>query len=391
MVWAAFALSITALGKHWPMHGFSVPNNWSLPADWNVTTTVDNHTLSLFQPVDAKPTLLVYALIFRSLPTYAAGLFINSIIPALDLNMRFMQPFVSMFEEPGKASETVLLAYITLSPLQVPLTAYDHGHYKVSWFSTLNTLSPLFPIFVGGLFTVSAVGDQVKLNFSLTAYIGILVSLALYSVSLPVGFPRPHRLLPRQFYSLADLMAMCHESRFLSSPHLNIASRRITPTKAYMEARILLSRAEFLFGIYTGRDGRKHLGFDVAKTAVDDPNQAESTGCVQWIEPHGRSWTHSRRGRAYTIKMNTQARMEHGQGAYAPTNTGYAPADQARRVHYEAYEMSGVTSMDPGPSSATAFTGTSGMEQPMMSGEGGVRPVAVTSSVDPPMMSGARL
>jgi hypothetical protein len=348
IVWAVLGLTIYALVKHWPMQGFSVPNDWSLPADWNVTTSVDNHTISLLQPIDAKPTLLIYALLFRSLPTYAAGLFVNTIIPALDLNMRFMQPFVSMFEEPGKASETVLLAYITLSPLQVPLTAYDNGHYKVSWFSTLNTLSPLFPIFVGGLLTVSAKGEQVSLSFSLSAYIGIIVSLVLYGVSLPFGFPHPHRLLPRQFYSLADLMAMCHESRFLSSPHLNIASRKVAPTKAHMEARILLSRAEFLFGIYTGRDGRPHLGFDVAKIAMDDPNQAESTGLVQWITPHGRWWNLSPRGRAYTTKMNTMARVERGKGGYAPVNTGYGPAEGARRVHYEQYVMSRMsTRVDP--------------------------------------------
>jgi hypothetical protein len=330
------------------MQGFSVPNNWSLPADWNVTTSVDHHMISLLQPADAKSTLLAYALIFRSLPTYAAGLFVNTIIPALDLNMRFMQPFVSMFEESGKASETVLLAYITLSPLQVPLTAYDKGHYKVSWFSTLNTLSPLFPIFVGGLLTVSAKGDGVLLSFSLSAYIGIMVSLILYGLSLPFGFPHPHRLLPRQFYSLADLMAMCHESRFLSSPYLNIASQKVTPTKAHMEARILLSRAEFLFGIYTGRDGRTHLGFDVAKIAMEDPNQAEPTGLVKWITPHGRWWSLSPRGRAYTTKMNTLAQMEHGKGGYMPVNTGYGPAEGARRAHYEQYEMSRTsTGIDP--------------------------------------------
>jgi hypothetical protein len=343
-------LSIYALVKRWPMQGFFVPNNWSFPADWNVTTSVGGHTVSLFEPTNAKPTLLVYALLFRSLPTYAAGLFVNTIIPALDLNMRFMQPFVSMFEESGKASETVLLAYITLSPLEVPLAAYDNGHYKVSWFSTLNTLSPLFPIFVGGLLTVSAKDDRVSLSFSLSAYIGIIVSLILYSLSLPFGFPHPHRLLPRQFYSLADLMAMCHNSRFLSSPHLNIASRKITPTKAHMEARILLSRAEFLFGIYTGRDGRPHLGFDVAKEPIRDPNYAESTGHVKWITPHGRWWNLSPRGRAYTARMSTMARMERGKGNYVPVNTGYGPAEGARRAHYEQhqYEMERMsTGSDP--------------------------------------------
>jgi len=115
-----------------------------------------------------------------------------------------------------------------------------------------------------------------------------------------------------------------------------------------MEARILLSRAEFLFGIYTGRDGRPHLGFDVAKIAMNDPNKAESTGLVWWIPPHGRWWNLSRRGRAYTAKMNTMARMERGKANYAPLNTGYAPAEGARRAHYEEYEMNRLSAeVDP--------------------------------------------
>jgi hypothetical protein len=347
IVWAMLGLGIYALVKHWPMHGFSVPNDWSLPGNWNVTTSVGNRTINLFQHTEAEPTLLVYALLFRSLPTYAAGLFINTIVPAIDLNMRFTEAFVSMFEKPGKASETVLLAYITLSPLDVPLTAYNSGHYKVSWFSTLNTLSPLFPIFVGGLLTVFPEGDRVSLVFSLSAYVGIMVSLFLYGLSLPLGFPHAHRLLPRQFYSLANLMAMCHESRFLSSAHLDIASRKVTPTKAYMEARILLSRAEFLFGIYTGRDGRPHLGFDVAKIAMDDPNKAEWTGFVQWIKPRRRWWDFFYRGRARVSTM-PMARTEHSRDDYELLNRGYGPAEGARRAHYEEYESNRMsTAVDP--------------------------------------------
>lgn len=170
----------------------------------NLNTTVIGHTinLDLTSPSDPKATLLVYAILFRSIPTYVAGLFINTIIPSIDLNMRFMQPFVEMLpivQQPGQAAKTALLDYITLSSLQVPLTAYANEHYKVSWFSTLNTISPLFPIFVGGLLTVSPTpnGEHVHLSFSLSAYIGIIVSLVLYSISLPFGYPHAHRLLPR--------------------------------------------------------------------------------------------------------------------------------------------------------------------------------------------------
>lgn len=257
VVWAALIASIYALIRHWPQHGFDVSNDWSLPADLNLNTTVIGHTinLDLTSPSDPKETLLVYAILFRSIPTYTAGLFINTIIPTIDLNVRFIQPFVEMLptvQQPGQAAKTVLLDYITLSSLQIPLTAYANEHNKVSWFSTLNTISPLFPIFLGGLLTVAPTkdGEAVHLSFSLSAYIGIIVSLVLYGISLPFGYPHAHLLLPRQIYSMADLMAMCYTSRFMASPYLDITHSRKCPSKAHMEACILNNRDEFKFGMY---------------------------------------------------------------------------------------------------------------------------------------------
>ncbi len=152
---------------------------------------------------------------------------------------------------PVTAAESILLAYITVSPLQVPLTAWDKGHYKVCIYSTLSTLSPLFPIFVGGLLTVTTeeTYDRVNFQFSLSAYMDIVVSLALYLILLPTAMPGAYRILPRQLYNLADLMAMCHESKFMASPHLDITDRDRTPSKEHMEARLLLTDDRFLFGV----------------------------------------------------------------------------------------------------------------------------------------------
>lgn len=184
---------------------------------------------------------------------------------------------------PASVRESILLAYITLSPMQVPLTAWDNRHYKVCIYSTLSTLSPLFPIFVGGLLTVTPDEkyDRVNFSFSLSAYIGIMVSLALYAFLLPAAIPGAYRLLPRQLYSLADLMAMCHQSKFMASPHLDITH---TASKQHMEAQLLLSEDQFQFGMYHGRDGREHIGFDV--TRLRDPQSGELMN-VKYIPPEG--------------------------------------------------------------------------------------------------------
>jgi hypothetical protein len=298
----ALALSIYALTIRLPSNGFSLPNNLKLPSGFHYGFGFSNHTLPPIDPADPKSTVLLWALIFRSAPTYVAGIFTSTIVTWIDLNMRFMQPFRNMFGKgpkvsiwrrlrdwlglrhratssannpelseaertPATAAESILLAYITVSPMQVPLTAWDKGHFKVCIYSTLNTLSPLFPIFVGGLLTVTPneTYDRVNFSFSLSAYIGAMVLLALYSVLLPVAIPGAYRLLPRQLYSLADLMAMCHESKFMASPHLNITDQEYTPSKQHMEARLLIEDDRFLFGVYHGRDGRRHIGFDVTQ------------------------------------------------------------------------------------------------------------------------------
>jgi len=309
IIWAALGASIFAIVRGWPFHGFSLSNDLSLPSNFSLHVDNEIYTPPPIDPNDPKSTLLVYALIFRSAPTYIAGIFVTTIIESVDLNMRFMQPFVNMFKEnPAEADESILLSYITLSPLQVPLTAYDKGHYMVSWYSTLNTISPLFPIFVGGLLTVSGDDKRVRFSFSLSAYIGIMVSLVLYSISLPWAFPHPRRLLPRQFHSMADLMAFCHQARFLGSPHFNIADRRRTPTKEHMEARIRLSGDRFLFGTYYGRDTKLHLGFDVEESRAHDFGEIQRHRQVKRIEPRGYHWYHwlmREKARVATVKART--------------------------------------------------------------------------------------
>jgi hypothetical protein len=207
--------------------------------------------------------------------------------------------------------------------MQVPLTAWDKGHFKVCIYSTLNTLSPLFPIFVGGLLTVTPdeTYDRVNFCFSLSAYIGVMVSLALYSLLLPLAMPGAYRLLPRQLYSLADLMAMCHESKFMASPHLDITNQEHTPSKQHMEARLLLTDDRFLFGVYHGRDGRRHIGFDVVQKREPGFGELRNVeNSVEHIPPEGfasrvqQTMTNMmEKGRAMTGTMSRNRRNPFAQ------------------------------------------------------------------------------
>ncbi|KAK4949892.1 hypothetical protein LTR10_011734 [Elasticomyces elasticus] len=203
--------------------------------------------------------------------------------------MRFMQPFVRMFgaDPPGAADKTILSAYITASPLQVPLSAYDNGDYKVSFFSTLNTLSPLFPIFIGGLLTLSKSPTNSELAH-LTA-----------DPDLDITWRSE-----QQFPEAKDI-----------SRHV------ITPSKRHLEARLLLRRDRYHFGIYLGLDGQYHLGFDIAKQVNVHTGRSEDTEDVRFVKPEGSRWEkYSSRGRTFTklqneaaSKKNKTLRIEEGR------------------------------------------------------------------------------
>lgn len=284
----ALVLAIYGLSNGIVFEGFTLPKDWSLG---NMTIIAGTHSVKLppIDPTDPESQLVAYALAFRSVPVYVAGLFTGTIVEWVDLNMRFMQPFINMFGKAGNAADTILLAYITTSPLQVPITAIDKGHYRVAVFSTLNTLSPLFPIFIGGLLTLSddQKNNKVIFNFSLSAYIGIMVFLSAWSIAMMFAYPFQKRLLPRQFYSMADLMAMCHKSTFLHRSYLDFADRNRTPSKEIMDARILLAGDNFMFGHYTDDEDRKHIGFDVHSTKNYETGRTEETHMVQAVMPSG--------------------------------------------------------------------------------------------------------
>lgn len=177
------------------------------------------------------------------------------------------------------------------------------------------------------------------------AYIGILISLTLFAVALPAAYPFSKRLLPRQFYGLADLMAMCHEARFLGSPYLDIADKRATPTKEHMEARLMLSGDKFRFGKYRGRDNHWHLGFDVLSNETGEDGELKDAKRVQLIRE--KPWE--------TLKAATFTRMRSIRG-YQPVNAG--PFRQAGRDLHDAAGEGELYEMSGGLPSATA-TGAS--------------------------------
>ena len=183
-----------------------------------------------------------------------------------------------MFDDAELAGTTLSLNYLTASSLQVPLDACDNGHWKVAWFATLATLAPLFPVAVTGLFTITETKTTVHFSIEKSAFWVVATYLAFFLVSLPLAWPSYSRSMPRFAISLADLMGMCHQARFLLDPVFDVAGPKCSKEK--MQAQLLLRENKYLFGWYLGRDRKPHVGFDIAETEVGGP-----TGLVKWIPP----------------------------------------------------------------------------------------------------------
>lgn len=77
--------------------------------------------------------------------------------------------------------------------------------------------------------------------------------------------------------SLADLIGMCHQAGFLEDSLFNDAGPKCSKDK--MQAQLLLRENKYLFGWCLGRDGKPHVGFDMAETEVGGPT------VVKWIPP----------------------------------------------------------------------------------------------------------
>jgi hypothetical protein len=186
-----------------------------------------------------------------------------------------------------------------------------------------------------------------------------------------MAMPGAYRLLPRQLYSLADLMAMCHQSKFMASPHLNIADQHRTPSKEHMEAHLLLTGDRFLFGRYNGRDGKRHIGFDVAQEPEEDGGPWKN---VEHIPPESFASRVQRTGRTMTVKMEEGLKKGKAKTGALTANV-WNPLAQWRHIG-SGDEQKGMelTHMSGSLGQPRASAEASGSQMPLMGSGSRTRP-----------------
>lgn len=296
MVFVSFVLLLTSLCLgHWT-DGISLANKLGTGSGTSTTggiptnsSLLSNQTLSADGryfgypsdlSLDKRQNLWVYVLLFRFIPTLLAPNFAIGFMSGIDLNHRFVQPFLAMRgPSGGMPDETVLLAYSTASPIEVPQKAFAAGHYKVAFFSILNTVSTVFPIYVASIYTIVNTGDRIYLTYSPLSFSVVFAFLIIYNIALFMVWPCPHRLMPRQRYNLVETVAMCHASYFARSEDLENTIQNATQEYMYDRIRLCPENRQdrYVYGGYLGVDGKWHLGFDVAE------RDGRPTGSVRHI------------------------------------------------------------------------------------------------------------
>jgi len=243
-------------------------------AAW-ITATVTMIRGDIYKTVSYNPVLVRDAtklwgqfersLVFSVLPTLLFAPF-NATFTYSDHYHRTMRPVENMIrEEPATAEESVLMDYRSSLIFWVIGDAARRRYYRLVLLAVLALLCWSSQVVVGRIFTLQVTEDEDYLmvlsprNFY-AAYGILTLYLPLIWVARPRGVTRTCRPL----YTLHDLLMMCHQSYILRCPEFWAQEER--DTFEHLRAQVTLADRRYRFGVYTGFDGKEHLGISITDT-----------------------------------------------------------------------------------------------------------------------------
>ncbi|THZ03611.1 hypothetical protein D6C93_02923 [Aureobasidium pullulans] len=118
-----------------------------------------------------------------------------------------------MYRGPSSVTDSLLLDYMTVSPLEVLPQAWTNKHYKVLYFGIPSALDWVPQLTITGLCSVTETGSQVIVQVSPVAACLTIFWVLLYAFSLRANWAPPERKLPRICGSLYDLFTFSYASR----------------------------------------------------------------------------------------------------------------------------------------------------------------------------------
>ncbi|KAL2850703.1 hypothetical protein BJY01DRAFT_233094 [Aspergillus pseudoustus] len=161
---------------------------------------------------------------------FSSSNFLFSLIPALignflflawqhiDVYFRSVQPYVALSSPEGTSAEqSLLLAYPSLLPFEVTVTALINRHYKVAWISFMSVVSSALPILAGGVFfALTYPENEIRVTPLMPAFYAIVVFCAVYMASFFTIWPGRYRYLPHDISTLAEQISFLYQSPLLS-------------------------------------------------------------------------------------------------------------------------------------------------------------------------------
>ncbi|KAK8053362.1 hypothetical protein PG996_012663 [Apiospora saccharicola] len=238
---------------------------------------------------EISSNLIIWSIILRSLPMFVIGLAVSQ-LAIYDYHYRWSQPLLNMYQGPAVADRTLLLDYMTPSTLGVLARAWEHGEWKVFYYSLLNALIPLLRLLPVGVLNMVDIKSGALCEFSPEFLYATIIMLAVVLASQASAWCRRKRLFPRGGTSLLDIWLLCFRSRLVQNPEFSECGP--SWTKEDLSSTLRLRHDKYLLGAISEQDDGddNRMGFDIAEVR----RESFWTRFVSYVDPSTHQLSHCR-------------------------------------------------------------------------------------------------
>ena len=233
-----------------------------------------------------NPAVILKNFIFVFLPSMILAIF-GVLWVNTDNFYRTVQPLAAM-HDCALAPQSILLDYMQCPSIVALFKAAQSAHWRVAWFSLLAMTANIGPIIAGSIFTsdLNDPGHGFTISVSRRNLWVTICLLVIYLVSLPFALPHPRHHLPRQNHTVADIISYCYESKLVDDRMFHVQGS--DDEQIHLTSNVHLAKKSYEFGLYKGKDGRRHFGIDFAgDTYKCDPGRSSAIfgRRVWWRKP----------------------------------------------------------------------------------------------------------
>lgn len=229
---------------------------------------------TIHNPIDITPTLtadpnsylgrLEVSLIYSFLPALIFVMFNITFFNA-DIHYRTTQALHGL-SKPQLAGKSLLLDYVSPNPATLILKAIINGHYRVAMHSFLALMGTYSIVVAGRMFDQEVVNGSYHLTINPTNFYASVTILCVYVLILPFSRPPTAYRNSRNWLSIIDTASFAYDSVALRVKDFDVQDA--SDGEEHLNAKVLLSKKLWVFGMYRGVSGRMRLG--LSPTTDDD-------------------------------------------------------------------------------------------------------------------------